>query len=122
MYLFVSGLKFNKGKTSLIKLIIAGFFLSLGFSAWGGILFFVIPVVLFYFSLPFFKNKDNFIMWAAPAFSISLILFSLLFERTSSFIIGYAGLAILLPTIFIVISGIVMKFSNTIFANFTYYF
>ena len=34
MYLFVSGLKFNKGKTSLIKLIIAGFFLSLGLSAW----------------------------------------------------------------------------------------
>ena len=97
---------------SIIKLFTAGFFLSLGLSAWGGILFFVIPIVLFYFSLPFFKNKDNFIMWAAPTFSASLILFSLLFERTSTFIIGYAGLAILLPTIFIIISGIVMKFSN----------
>ena len=112
MYLFVSGLKFNKGKISFIKLISAGFFLSLGLSAWGGILFFVIAVVLFYFSLPFFKNKDNFIMWAAPTFSVSLILFSLIFERTSTFIIGYAGLAILLPTIFIIISGIVMKFSS----------
>jgi len=112
MYLFVSGLKFNKGKTSLIKLIIAGFFLSLGFSAWGGILFFVIPIVLFYFALPFLKNKDNFIMWAAPTFSISLISFSLIFERTSTFIIGYAGIAILLPTIFVIVSGIVMKFSN----------
>ena len=112
MYLFVSGLKFNKGKVSLIKLITAGFFLSLGLSAWGGILFFVIPIALFYFTLPFFKNKDNFIMWAAPTFSISLILSSLLFERTSTFIIGYAGLAILLPTIFIIISGIIMKFSN----------
>jgi len=112
MYLFVSGLKFNKGKISIIKLITAGFFLSLGLSAWGGILFFVIPIVLFYFSLPFIKNKDNFIIWAAPTFSASLILFSLMFERTSSFIIGYAGLAILLPTIFIIISGIVMKFSN----------
>jgi len=112
MYLFVSGLKFNKGKISLIKLISAGFFLSLGLSAWGGILFFVIPIVLFYFSLPFFKNKDNFIMWAAPVFSASLILFSLLFERTSAFIIGYAGIMILLPTFFIIISGIVMKFSS----------
>ncbi|MBT5238544.1 MAG: hypothetical protein HOL67_04830, partial [Thaumarchaeota archaeon] len=112
MYLFVSGIKFNKGKVSLIKLIIAGFFLSLGLSAWGGILLFVIPIVLFYFVLPFLKNKDNFIMWAAPAFSISLIMFSLIFERTSTFIIGYAGLAILLPTIFIVISSVVMKFSN----------
>jgi len=112
MYLFVSGLKFNKGKISFIKLIAAGFFLSLGLSAWGGILFFVIAIVLFYFSLPFLKNKDNFIMWAAPTFSVSLILFSLIFERTSTFIIGYAGLAILLPTIFIIISGIVMKFSS----------
>ena len=112
IYLFVSGFKFNKGKISLIKLIAAGFFLSLGLSAWGGILFFVIPIVLFYFSLPFIKNKDNFIMWAAPVFSISLILFSLMFERTSTFIIGYAGLAILLPTIFILLSGLVMKFSN----------
>ena len=112
MYLFVSGMKFNKGKISFIKLILAGLFLSLGLSAWGGILFFVIPIVLFYFALPFLKNKDNFIMWAAPSFSISLIMFSLIFERTSTFIIGYAGLAILLPTIFIIISGIVMKFSN----------
>jgi len=112
MYLFVSGLKFNKGKISLIKLVTAGFFLSLGLSAWGGILLFVMPIVLFYFSLPFIKNKDNFIIWAAPVFSISVILFSLLFERTSTFIIGYAGLAILLPTVFIILSVIVMKFSN----------
>ena len=112
MYLFVSGIKFNKGKISLIKLIIAGLFLSLGLSAWGGILFFVIPIVLFYFSLPFFKNKNNFIMWAAPSFSISVILFSLVFERTTTFIIGYAGLALLLPTFFIILSGVVMKFSN----------
>jgi len=112
MYLFVSGIKFNKGKISFIKLITAAFFLSLGLSAWGGILFFVMPIVLFYFALPFIKNKDNFIIWAAPSFSIALILFSLMFERTSTFIIGYAGLAILLPTIFIIISGIVMKFSN----------
>ena len=112
IYLFVSGIKFNKGKISFIKLIIAGLFLTLGLSAWGGILFFVIPITLFYFSLPFIKNKDNFIFWAAPTFTASLILFSLLFERTSTFIIGYAGLAILLPTIFIIISGIVMKFSN----------
>jgi len=112
MYLFVSGLKFNKGKFSLIKLITAGLFLSLGLSAWGGILFFVIPIALFYFSLPFFKNKDNFIIWAAPAFSVSLILFSLLFERTSTFIIGYAGIIILLPTFFVIISGFVMKLSS----------
>ena len=112
MYLFVSGIKFNKGKISFIKLIVAGLLLALGLSAWGGILFFVIPIVLFYFSLPFIKNKDNFIMWAAPSFSISLILFSLPFERTSTFMIGYAGLAILIPTIFVIVSGLVIKLSS----------
>ena len=112
IYLFTSGIKFNKGKISFIKLIIAGFFLSLGLSAWGGILFFIIPIALFYLFLPFVKNEKNFLIWAAPTFSISLIVFSLLFERTSSFIIGYAGLTILLPTIFVVVSEIIKKFSS----------
>tara|TARA_B100001540_G_scaffold15477_1_gene13269 strand:+ start:1807 stop:4101 length:2295 start_codon:yes stop_codon:yes gene_type:complete len=112
IYLFTSGIKFNKGKISFIKLIIAGFLLSLGLSAWGGILFFIIPIALFYLFLPFVKNEKNFLIWAAPTFSISLIVFSLLFERTSSFIIGYAGLTILLPTIFVVVSEIIKKFSS----------
>ena len=51
-------------------------------------------------------------MWAAPSFSISVILFSLVFERTTTFIIGYAGLALLLPTFFVILSGVVMKFSS----------
>tara|TARA_Y100000590_G_scaffold458273_1_gene612645 strand:- start:92 stop:1612 length:1521 start_codon:yes stop_codon:yes gene_type:complete len=35
-----------------------------------------------------------------------------MFERTSTFIIGYAGLTILLPTIFILASSVVKKFSS----------
>jgi len=112
IYLFVSGIKYNKGKSSFIKLILAGLFLSLGLSAWGGILFFVMSISLFYFALPFVKNENNFLLWAAPAFSISLTLFSLMFERTSSFIIGYAGIAILLPTIYVILSEIIKKFSS----------
>ena len=112
MYLFVSGIKFNKGKISFIKLATAGFFLSLGLSAWGGILFFVITIAAFYFILPFFKEEKNFLLWSTPTFSISLIIFSLLFERTSEFIIGYAGVAIFLPTLFVIISSLIMKFSS----------
>ena len=113
MYLFVSGIKFDKGKISFIKLIISGLFLALGLSAWGGILFFIIIIAIFYFALPFFKTKKNFLIWSAPTFAISLTAFSLVFERTTEFIIGYAGVAILLPTIFVVISEIIKKFSNT---------
>tara|TARA_B100000029_G_scaffold49376_1_gene45032 strand:- start:320 stop:2677 length:2358 start_codon:yes stop_codon:yes gene_type:complete len=112
MYLFVSGLKFNKGKISFVKLIFAGLFLSLGLSAWGGILFFIIPIILFYFALPFFKTEKNFLIWATPTFTISFLIFSLAFERTSGFIVSYAGLAILLPTIYVIGTEIIKIFSN----------
>ena len=112
MYLFVSGIKFNQKKISAIKLIIGGLFLALATSAWGGILFFVIPIALFYFFLPFVKHEKNFTIWAAPAFSISFILFSLMFERSSAFVIGYAGIILILPTIFIIVSEIIKKFSQ----------
>jgi len=112
MYLFVSGLKSNEKKISIIKLIFAGVFLALGVSAWGGILFFVVPIALFYLFLPFIKNETNFSVWAAPIFTISFILSSLLFERSQAFIIGYAGIILVLPTIFVVISEFIKKFSS----------
>jgi len=112
MYLFVSGIMFNKGKFSFIKLVFAGLFLTLGLSSWGGILFFLIPIVLFYFILPFLKREKNFTIWAAPVFSVSLILFLLLFERTSTFTIGYAGLLVGFSTVFVVVCELIKKFSN----------
>ena len=112
MYLFVSGLKSNEKKISTIKLIFAGVFLALGVSAWGGILFFVVPIALFYLFLPFIKNETNFSVWVAPIFTISFILSSLLFERSQTFIIGYAGILLVLPTIFVVVSGFIKKFSS----------
>ena len=48
MYLFISGIKFNHKKISAAKLITGGLFLALGASAWGGILFFIIPIAIFY--------------------------------------------------------------------------
>jgi len=112
IYLFVSGIKFNRGKISFVKLLGAGVFLSLGLSAWGGIMFFVIAIALFFFTLPFVKTEKNFLIWAIPVFSVSMILSSLLFERTSSFIFGFTGILILLPTFFVIISEIITKISN----------
>jgi len=103
---------FNKGKFSFIKLVFAGLFLTLGLSSWGGILFFLIPIVLFYFILPFLKREKNFTIWATPVFSASLILFLLLFERTSAFTIGYAGVIVGLSTVFVVVCELIKKFSN----------
>ncbi|MBC8250671.1 MAG: hypothetical protein H8E89_03690 [Candidatus Nitrosopelagicus sp.] len=112
VYLFVSGIMHNRGKSSLIKLVFAGIFLSLGLSAWGGILFFLIPIVIFYFIIPFLKREKNFTILGICLFSASLILFSLLFERTSSFTIGYAGVLIIFSTAFVVVCELIKKFSN----------
>ena len=112
LYLFVSGIKFNKGKVSIVKLIAAGLFLSLALSSWGGTLFFVLAISAYYFVLPFVKHEKSFLLFAAPTFSFSLVLFSLLFERTSSFVIGYAGFAILFPTAFVICCEFIKKISN----------
>ena len=111
MYLFVSGIMNYKGKSSLIKLVLSGLFLSLGFSAWGGILFFIIPILIFYFIVPFMKRENNSIIFAIPIFSISVIVFSLLFERTSQFTVDYLGILIILATVYLVICEIIKKFS-----------
>ncbi len=116
LYFFVSGIKFNKGKISAAKLIFGALFLALSLSAWGGGLFFVLSIVVFFLILPFVKNEKNFLLWSVPVFSISLIIFSLLFERTAYFIlgsgIGFAGIAIILPTIFVVICEIIKNKSS----------
>ena len=117
MYLFVSGFKYNKGKISLIKLIAGGFFLALGFSAWGGILFFLITIAIYFFVIPFFKKTENFSIWALPVFSISFTVFSLMFERTSASFVGASGMnalsfVIILPTIFVILCEIIKNFSS----------
>ena len=118
MYLFVSGIMYNKGKISLIKLLFAGLFLSFSISAWGGCLFFLIPIMFYYIAMPFIKKENRWTIWAAPAFSFSFFAFSFLFERTSALVssgahpIGYAGLAIILPTIFVVVAEIIKKYSS----------
>ena len=79
MYLFVSGILNYRGTSSLIKLVLGGLFLALGLSAWGGILFFIIPIITFYFILPFLKRENNSVIFGIPVFSSSLI-FTILFS------------------------------------------
>ena len=112
MYLFVSGIMNYRSTSSLIKLVLGGLFLALGLSAWGGILFFIIPIIMFYFILPFLKKENNSVILGIPVFSASLILYSLLFERTSDFTIGYVGLVIGFSTGFVVLCEIIKKFSD----------
>ena len=111
IYLLLSAIKINKGKISFLKIVFAGIFIAMGFSAWGGIQFFLLPVALFFASLPFFYNDKRFLLWVIPTFSVSLLVTTLLFERLST-TMPVISLIVVLPTLIMVIILIVQKFSS----------
>jgi len=122
VYLLLSGIKNNKGKITMIKLIFGGIFFTLGLASWGGIQFLLLPLAAFFIALPFFKHDNKFLLWAIPVFSVSLLLTASLFERPEMIYIGpitgtlqitMSGFLVLLPTIFLVAVLIVQKFSSS---------
>jgi len=113
LYLFLSGIKTNNGKISIVKLVGGGIFLAFGLASWGGIQFFVLPLGIFILALPFLKKDNKFIWWAIPIFVVSLFLTVLAFERPGiSFITGLGGFALLGPTAFLIACLIIQKLSS----------
>lgn len=113
IYLFLSGIKHDKGKISFVKLAAGGMFLGFGLSAWGGIQFFIIPLGMFFLAIPFVRKDHKFIIWTIPLFTLTLILTAISFERPGfSFVTGYGGFMLIGPTAFLVVSIIIQKFSK----------
>ena len=84
IYFFLSGIKSNNGKNSLVRLVAGGVIIGLGISSWGGIQFFILPLTLFFLALPFFRKDKKFLMWALPIFTFSLLASTSMFELTNS--------------------------------------
>ena len=113
LYLFLSGLKSQNRKIAFAKLIGGGLFLAIGFAAWGGIQFFLIPLALFIIALPFIRKDHKFLIWAVPVFVAATMAASVVFARPGlSFIAGIGGFALIGPTIFLVILTFIQKFSR----------
>ncbi len=113
IYLFASGIKSDNKKIAALKLAGAGIFLSFGLSSWGGIQFFILPLGVFFLVLPFLRNDHRFQMWAIPLFTASFAAAILLFDRPGpSFLTGLGGLAIIGPTISLVICNVIMMYSK----------
>jgi len=103
IYLFLSGINSNNNKISFAKLVSGGIFIILGLSAWGGNQFFIIPIGIFFLTLPFLRKDHKFLIWAIPVFTTSIVVTSFAFERlTSNFVMGLGGLSLIIPTIFLV--------------------
>ncbi len=113
IYLFLSAIKKNKGKTSFVKLISGGVIFGLSLAAWGGNQFFLLPLAIFFIALPFFNSDRKFLFWAIPLFSISILFTALCFERPGiGFVTGYGGILVILSTIFMILLLITQAFSN----------
>jgi len=103
VYLLLSGINSKNKKVAFAKLIGAGIFTAFSLSAWGGNQFFIIPIGLFFITLPFLRIDHKFIICAIPLYTITTFLISLGFERVSSnFIFGIGGISLIVSTLFLV--------------------
>ena len=100
IYFFLSGIKSNNGKNSLVRLVAGGVIIGLGISSWGGIQFFILPLTLFFLALPFFRKDKKFLMWALPIFTFSLLASTSMFEilPANSFVSALSDSSFLLST------------------------
>jgi len=81
VYLLLSGIKSDKGKVSIAKIVGAGILLSFGLASWGGIQFFILPIGLFFVALPFMRKDNKFIIWTSVLFVSVFLLVTVLFKR-----------------------------------------
>ena len=114
LYLFLSGIKSDNKKITISKLIGGGVFLAFGLASWGGIQFFIIPIGIFIFALPFLRKDFRFLIWSVPVFVISLLMTTAIFERPGmGFVLGMGGFSLIIPTIFLIICSFIHKFNNS---------
>ncbi|KAF6245852.1 STT3 domain-containing protein [Nitrosopumilus sp. b2] len=113
VYLFLSGLYSKNKKIVISKLVGAGIFIVFGMSAWGGDQFFIIPLGIFFFTLPFLRADHKFLIWTIPIFTITTLVVSLGFERLGiNFVMGLGGISLIIPTIFLVCCIIIQTKSS----------
>ena len=109
IYLFLSGIYTTNKKLVFTKMFLGGIILTSSISAWGGNQYFVMILGIFIFSLALIK-KPKFSIWSVPTFVIGCLSSALVFERLSyDFIFGLSGIALVIPTVFFVISSYLEK-------------
>ncbi|SVD45709.1 uncharacterized protein METZ01_LOCUS398563, partial [marine metagenome] len=123
VYLLLSGIKSDKGKVSIAKIVGGGIFLAFGLASWGGIQFFILPIGLFFLALPFLRKDSKFIILTSVIFTSVFLLVTVLFELLKMFGLPVAtggfifisslnGIFIIGCTAFLVVCVIVKKISN----------
>jgi dolichyl-diphosphooligosaccharide--protein glycosyltransferase len=113
VYLLISGIKSDKGKVSVAKIVGAGILLAFGLASWGGVQFFLLPIGLFFLALPFLRKDNKFVIWASVIFTSVFLLVTGLFERTGiGFISSLSGFFLIGCTAFLVACVIIRRIIN----------
>ena len=103
VYLLLSGLKSDKGKISIAKIVGAGILLAFGIASWGGIQFFILPIGILFLVLPFLRKDSKFVILTSIIFTSVFLLVTASFEKTGiAFISGLNGFFLIGCTAFLV--------------------
>ena len=104
VYLLLSGLKSDKGKISVAKIVGAGILLAFGVASWGGIQFFILPIGILFLALPFLRKDNKFVILASIIFTSVFLLVTMSFEKTGiAFVSGLNGFFLIGCTAFLVV-------------------
>ena len=118
VYLLISGIKSDKGKISIAKIVGAGIILALGVGSWGGIQFFILPIGLFFIALPFLRKDNKFIILTSIIFTTVFLLTSALFEKSGiAFVSSLNGLFLIGCTILLTLCVIIKKIGRNSLRN-----
>ena len=110
VYLLLSGLKSDKGKISVAKIVGAGILLSFGIASWGGIQFFILPIGILFLALPFLRKDNKFVIWTSIIFTSVFLLVTMSFEKTGfAFISGLNGFFLIGCTAFLAVCIVIRR-------------
>ena len=113
VYLLLSGIKSSGDKTSIARVAGAGILMAFGLASWGGILFFIIPIGIFFLALPFLRKDNNFIICASIIFTATFVLITMSFEKTGiAFVSSLGGFFLIGCTAFLIVASLFKKISS----------
>jgi len=118
VYLLISGIKSDKGKVSVAKIVGAGIVLAFGLASWGGTQFFILPIGLFFLALPFLRKDNKFIIWTSVIFTSVFFLATGLYEKTGfAFISNLSGFFLIGCTVFLIACIIIRRIGKAQLRN-----
>jgi dolichyl-diphosphooligosaccharide--protein glycosyltransferase len=110
VYLLLSGLKSDKGKISVAKIVGAGILLAFGITSWGGIQFFILPIGILFLALPFLRKDSKFIICMSIIFTSAFLLITMSFEKTGmTFASGLSGFFLIGCTAFLIACSVIRR-------------